>query len=169
MVCYLITTFIMIFRFNNHYFQANPTRRTQVGTSRPSHHPIRVMHLRIPMRTGAPDTLAPSPLPSYPSATNASDPFVPITTPPAAPSKRLRSAKTPSRRRDPSHIRRPRNSFFVLPLRVHRRGRRRWGNGLQVELSKQAACVWNAMPDDEKRDVPGGRMEGADHAQDPVP
>lgn len=94
-----------------------------------------------------PDTLAPIPSSSYP--TTASEGFDSNTTHPATPTKR--SAKAPVHRRDPSHIRRPRNAFFVFRS-AFIAAQKQTGNGLQAEFSKQAARVWNAMSDDEKHE-----------------
>ncbi|KJA14002.1 hypothetical protein HYPSUDRAFT_467861 [Hypholoma sublateritium FD-334 SS-4] len=98
-----------------------------------------------PLAYSTTDTLASSPTSSctsYPS-----DSSEPITShfPPALKHNR----KSPSHPRDPSHIRRPRNAFFVFRS-AFISAQKQAGKGLQHELSKQAARVWNSMTDAEK-------------------
>lgn len=91
------------------------------------------------------DALAPSPASSCTAySTDSSE-----TIAKRSPSALKRSRKSPHHRRDPSHIRRPRNAFIVFRS-AFISAQKQAGKGLQHELSKQAARVWNAMTDAEK-------------------
>ncbi|KJA16572.1 hypothetical protein HYPSUDRAFT_206956 [Hypholoma sublateritium FD-334 SS-4] len=97
-----------------------------------------------PLAYSTTDTLAPSPASSCTAySSDSSEPTK--RSPPALKPNR----KSPTHRRDPSHIRRPRNAFFVFRS-AFISAQKQVGKGLQHELSKQAALVWNAMTDAEK-------------------
>ncbi|KJA16533.1 hypothetical protein HYPSUDRAFT_206931 [Hypholoma sublateritium FD-334 SS-4] len=97
-----------------------------------------------PLAYSATGTLAPGP--SSSCTTYSSDSSEPVTK--CSPALK-RNKKSPTPRRDPSHIRRPRNAFFVFRS-AFISAQKQAGKGLQHELSKQAAVVWNAMTDAEK-------------------
>ena len=88
------------------------------------------------------DTLAPSPSSSF--TAYSSNSLEPIT-------KRSLALKRgrKSHRRDPTHIRRPRNAFIVFRS-AFISAQEKSGTGLQHVLSKQAAFVWNRMSDAQK-------------------
>ncbi|KAJ3511913.1 hypothetical protein NLJ89_g3828 [Agrocybe chaxingu] len=107
--------------------------------STPSHPPNHAPH-----DTYAPQPIVPSDAPFCTSSPPSFTSSAPSTFSPPAPVKRSSHA----RRRDPSHIPRPRNAFIIFRstyIATHASAR-----DSQNEISKRAAAVWNGMGDEEK-------------------